>query len=182
MKPRQHIWLATALLVLCTLAPAWLILQHEWLIRNGDEYRFKINLYDPYDPLRGRYIRLRLEGLNPLENVKGDWNRGDTAYLVLDAQGEFVKLAHLSQDPPATGPYLEATVRQHDRYNNHLTFENFYDRYYMNEEAAPEAEKMMRATRPGDARIWATINILKGKGVITGIYFDGTPVEQKIRE
>ena len=47
---------ALALFVQCA-ALGWLIWRYESIVRFGTETRFRCTAYDPYDPLRGRYLR-----------------------------------------------------------------------------------------------------------------------------
>jgi hypothetical protein len=61
-----------------------------------------------------------------------------------------------------------------------LTFE--FNRYYMNESAAPAAEQRYRESlgpnRPD--RAWVTVRVRDGVGVIEGLFVDGVPIEQAI--
>lgn len=47
---------ALVLFVQCA-ALGWLIWRYERIVRFGTEVRFRCTAYDPYDPLRGRYLR-----------------------------------------------------------------------------------------------------------------------------
>ncbi len=54
---RRNAVLAAAVLAVQCLAIGWLIWRYESIVRFGTEVRFRCEAYDPYDPLRGRYLR-----------------------------------------------------------------------------------------------------------------------------
>ncbi|HOD52465.1 MAG TPA: hypothetical protein PLM14_17660, partial [Candidatus Hydrogenedentes bacterium] len=56
-----------------------------------------------------------------------------------------------------------------------------FDRYYMEEAAAPEAERIYRE-RARNSMVYVTVRISRGTGVITGLFVDGRPVEEMIRK
>ena len=47
-------------LVAQVAAIGWLIWRYERVVSQGTEVRFACQAYDPYDPLRGRYLRTRV--------------------------------------------------------------------------------------------------------------------------
>lgn len=52
---KKMVCVAVALVVQC-VAIGWLIWRYESIVRGGTEVRFRCEAYDPYDPLRGRYL------------------------------------------------------------------------------------------------------------------------------
>ena len=57
MKVITKTALASTVLVVQIAAICWLIWRYESIVRHGTEVRFRCEAYDPYDPLRGRYLR-----------------------------------------------------------------------------------------------------------------------------
>lgn len=49
--------LASVILAAQCVAVGWLVWRYESVVRHGTEVRFRCEAYDPYDPLRGRYLR-----------------------------------------------------------------------------------------------------------------------------
>lgn len=56
---KKSIFLIAALIIQC-LAIGWLIFRYERVVTKGTEVRFNCQAYDPYDPLRGRYLRVNV--------------------------------------------------------------------------------------------------------------------------
>lgn len=56
---KKSIFLIAALVIQC-LAIGWLIFRYERIVTKGTEVRFNCQAYDPYDPLRGRYLRVNV--------------------------------------------------------------------------------------------------------------------------
>ena len=56
---KKSIFLIVALVIQC-LAIGWLIFRYERVVTKGTEVRFNCQAYDPYDPLRGRYLRVNV--------------------------------------------------------------------------------------------------------------------------
>ena len=52
---KKMVCVAVALVVQCA-AIGWLVWRYESIVRGGTEVRFRCEAYDPYDPLRGRYL------------------------------------------------------------------------------------------------------------------------------
>ena len=52
---KKLVCVAVALVVQC-VAIGWLVWRYESIVRGGTEVRFRCEAYDPYDPLRGRYL------------------------------------------------------------------------------------------------------------------------------
>ena len=66
--------LAVVVLAVQCVAVGWLIWRYESVVRHGAEVRFRCEAYDPYDPLRGRYLRtaVRESCTNLLARVNGE--------------------------------------------------------------------------------------------------------------
>ena len=110
-------------------------------------YRFKAGIVDPYDPFRGRYV-----ALNPLPNkiiLKEEKKFQDGAYVYAvlsnDKQG-IATVVDLVEKPIAEMDCLKIRFYEYGNskdnagrtiYRINLPF----DRFYLNERVAPEAEK-----------------------------------------
>jgi uncharacterized membrane-anchored protein len=198
--PKPFLWPAFILVALAQLAiPARMIAQHEATISQGVEYRFRTAPVDPYDPFRGRFVALgyqRDETEVPLSPALAalDWGQReyqDPLYLHLEPGPDgFARLTLLDLVPPATGDYLRlsrddvgysglsASGGLTDTANITLPF----DRYYMNQAAAPEAERIYRErVSDADSETWVTVRLRDGHAVPTGLFIDGKPIEDLIR-
>ncbi len=175
------------------------ILKYESTLRSGALYRIPSLAIDPADPFRGRYVAVRPtiaipapvppETVNLLERIQ----YGEAGYAVLaeDTDG-FARAAHIVMEKPAAGDYLEiahAWPQWQDSatpnapsvlaaYNLQFSF----DRYYMNDAAAPQAQERARQAARANAgsRTWLAVRVKNGIGVIEGLFIDGVPIEQAV--
>ena len=127
----------------------------------GIALRFPVTVYDPYDPMRGRYVRLSLiTGRNlvlPNRNRNLDFRYRQKVFAVLDTRSESPKIVDLVADRKKVPPgafFLPAqylgSVRDYDaktrkrlntwKHQVRLPFE----RFYLNEHKAPKAEKLLQ--------------------------------------
>lgn len=138
-------------------------------------YDFKLSLYDPYDPLRGRYVRLDsvMEVTLP-GTAENEFAYGDRIYASLERDPEgFAEITGLHKTPPANGDYIKVEYRWSNldhgsRVREMLTHtvELPFDRFYMNEKAAPEMEKRIAGSPDGTAII-RTLVYADGTAIIT---------------
>ena len=126
-------------------------------LMTGTGYKFLVRQYDPYDPFRGRFVALQVDGLSR-------WSRDPYATVAVDAQG-FAYIYSTSIDKP----------HAHDVYLKNPDL----SRYYMNERLAPEAERLQRELRDGE-QMWLLVMVKNGNYVIEGLYLDGVRVEEYI--
>ncbi len=171
-------------------APAWMIGQREYILRNGTVYKFRTAPVDPYDAFRGRYVWLNFEentatwpGPGPIPDVLIRGDKWVYAALTIGPDG-FAKFTNATFDPPASGDYLRA----HTSYFWNSTSPTAapdrvliilpFDRYYMNEKAAPEAERVYREHSNVKTRdAYATVRIWKGNAVLEGLYVADQRIE-----
>lgn len=80
---KKSIFLIAALVIQC-LAIGWLIFRYERVVTKGTEVRFNCQAYDPYDPLRGRYLRVnvRESTTNIAEEIRQKLN--SDSYMILE--------------------------------------------------------------------------------------------------
>lgn len=175
-----------------------ILLQHETALHRGEAVKFRTGIFDPYDPFRGRYVQLRFElsrvDYGDVEEVNLSTDEGyvrEDAYVMLETDTDgFAKIKSIQVSRPEGGLYLYTTVRIHSRgiLYIHLPF----DRYFMNEKAAPEAERLfMEANRSrpemGQAEPWsndnyASVRVYKGTAVIESLYVSGKTIETLLKE
>ncbi|MEQ1439653.1 GDYXXLXY domain-containing protein [Fontimonas sp. SYSU GA230001] len=168
--------------------PAFLIHRGQTTLREGAQYRFRTAPVDPADPFRGRYVRLDFEAARIVaQGAASAFEPGQRVYASLgrDAQGDAV-IAGISATPPSSGDYLQAEVQWNNR--DELRLRLPFDRYYLDERLAPEAERRYWASRPRrgaeeeDARrpAYVTVRVRKGYAVLEELYLDGQPVHERL--
>jgi len=160
-------------------------------------YMFETEIRDPYDPMRGRYVSLnfkqnqvRLPGRE--KNLLG-WDR--PCYAVLEANPDgTARIADLVTDVkqlPAGKDFLkvrytyytrdfDADTKEHKETGVHVIVLPF-DRFYLNERLAPEAEKEVREnTRRGKAFVRVKI-YRNGNFALDDLLVDGKPILERLR-
>ena len=130
------------------------------------EVKFKAFVYDPYDPMRGRYVRLQVK---PDRVVTSDrvtrFRYGDIGYAVIakDKQG-YAKILRLEKSRSGIKKgEIAVKIRKiwySSAWRKNPAYYNFnwpFDRYYLNELKAPELEAELQSRKTPFAlkvRIW----------------------------
>ena len=177
---RLGLWIVLAIAQLAV--PAWMIMGEERVLRDGRLLKLHTRPVDPADLFRGRYVALgyAVEQV-PRELVHGEFDHGDTAYLELrEGADGFAEAVGLHKAKPDGELVLEAKV-------NFITPETIgvalpFNRFYMDENAAPAAEAAYQARADEREESWITLRVLRGRGAIEDLYIGGKPVRQFLRE
>lgn len=166
--------------------PAVLIDRHQTVIEQGTAYRFRTQPVDPVDPFRGRYVALRFAAAEitvPADAAyphEGEWY----APIRVNEAG-FAALGPPQATPPP-GDYLPVSIA-HRLSATRLRVELPFDRFYMEEGMAPEAERLARDAMQRDAETslapsWATVRVHQGRAVLTALFIDGVAVRERISQ
>ena len=202
--------LAVAALAIQCVCIGWLIWRYEQVVRHGTEVRFRCEAYDPYDPLRGRYLRttvresctnLLIEG-----EVKESWRRRALYAKLEQGTNALWHVTAVAEAPQSDGGIW---VKRERTSINHLlnwsarsrgideSWEDFEkrrkasplaalvempDQLFVNERLAPKAEKVLReATSAKGKGAVAVYRVKDGEIVITDIEIDGVSVVEKAK-
>ena len=182
MKKWLIIGLFSILAVLQIVVPLSMILKRESVIALGAEFKFKTAPVDPYDAFRGRYVSLRMEqGKVAIPSGLGlKYGQKVYAAIIVDAQG-FAMISAVTINKPAGLPYMVAKVRY--IFKNEVQLDLPIDRYYMEEKAAPAAEKLYQKHSRRDKKdAFVTVKIKDGFAIVTGLYVGGEKIEEAIKK
>jgi len=179
------------------LIPVSMILKHEQILRTGVLYRFKTRPIDPADPLQGRYVQLGFENdyiVAPTNAVEPA--RNEYVYVTLDTDPDgLCTLTGWSRERPEHGDYLKlkywgkkynwSAKDDGQRYPG-LQFKLPFDRFYMDENKAPRAEKLVQTRRIDLSEentnpvtnCWANVKVLNGAALIEDLLVDGTSIRK----
>ena len=151
-----------AALVFILFYPVRTIIRFSFPEGKGAEYRFRITAYDPYDPMRGRYVRLNLNDFERnirLPNKSRDlFEHHLPCFAVLgktpDGKAVIADLVPDRNEIPAGKDFLPVQYmwfrQDYDEKNKkHLKTGTHhiqlpFNRFYLNEKKAPEAEKLLQ--------------------------------------
>lgn len=162
--------------------PAKMIWNREVILKSGTEYKFKTAPIDPSDPFRGKYITLSFEENTVQIYNETHWTSGEQifVYLTTDKDG-FAKIKSVSKEKPENDQeFLKAKVGfvTGDRPNN-LTINYPFDRFYMEESKAPEAELMYQESQQDLNKItYALVSIKNGYAVLKDVLIDGVSISE----
>ena len=179
--------------------PVRKIWQFKFPATQGHVFRFRVTAYDPYDPMRGRYVRLNLRETGqvrlPDRNRDLNFRYGQPVLAVLkmerDQDGnDRAKIVDLAADrkdlPPGTLFFLPVRygsfVRDYDSKTRKFlktgkhTVRLPFDRFYLNERKAPEVEKLLQ--KRGSKAELIVIVYPNGIYQVQNLIVNGTPVRK----
>ena len=175
-------------------APVSTIWKHHAVMTRGVPVKFSLAPIDPYDPFRGRYVWLNFD-LNAAPWADGEAPEEQTlaAYLSFERdENGFPSQATLHTQEPESGLYLQvdAAFRNH---SGEWRFTLPFDRYYLNEADAPQAERIARddvGRRFQDGRLpernpedsYLVVRVLDGATAVEALYVGGKTIEQRLAE
>jgi uncharacterized membrane-anchored protein len=165
--------------------PAKMILHKENVLKTGTEYKFKTAPIDPIDPFRGKYIILTYKETTVDIPNGQDWMEGETIYVsfMTDDNG-FAKIKSISKKKPTDNHVFLKTKVSFVSGNsfNKLTIDYPFDRYYMEESKATDAELTYRQIQRDTSRItYALVSIKDGDAVLKDVFIDGTSIREIVK-
>jgi uncharacterized membrane-anchored protein len=177
------------LFVVQWIIPGGLIHRHQSTLEHGTAYRFQTAPVDPVDPFRGRYVALDFEAAWVGVPRGRDYVVGQRMYapIVVNRDGHARLLPPLPE-APSEGDYLRVRVGWQDQ--NRLRLQLPFDRYYMDEGLAPEAERLywsgnLPGTRDEEEPqrpAYVVVRVRGGHAVIEELYIDELPVRERVQQ
>lgn len=181
MKPLPLLLFAVAALSQWA-APLLQILKHERTLEQGSVHRLKCTAPDPYDPLRGRYLAVRPDPEECQAGADVKLVSGQRVYVtLLDGPDGLATLSSVHVTPPESGAYVRMSVRWAGT-DGKVHLEWPFDRFYLNEKLAPEADKWFAESIRSSKGVVAEIRVLKGSAVLTDLAFDGRSFREILKE
>ncbi len=187
MKYQKYIIPVFILVAIVQLAvPLQMIWHKEKVLQNGQIVKFQTAPVDPTDPFRGKYISLRYDNsLTRFADEKHKWqvNEPVKVFIRLDNQG-FAHIDSLSKKSAGTPAlYINARIDFVDEGNNIVGIDYPFNRFYMEEHKAPEAEKIYNQNRRGSLhKAFAVLKVLKGDAAIIDVVIDKKPIQQAVEQ
>ncbi|WP_439482638.1 GDYXXLXY domain-containing protein [Cyclobacterium plantarum] len=164
--------------------PAKMILDREDILHSGKEYKFKTQPIDPNDPFRGKFIALYYEEAVVEIQSEADWLPGERIFVILTTDKDgFAKAHGLAKEYPADNQdFLKARVGWvTDNGTNMLTIEYPFDRYYMEESKAYDAELAYLESQVDSTQTaYAVVGIKEGEAVLKEVLINGVPIRELV--
>ena len=187
MNSKKLLLTAFILVALVQLyVPAKMIWDRENVIETGIEYKFKTAPIDPSDPFRGKYITLNYDENTAIVSDGQDWVLGESIYVSLTTDNlGFAKIKSVSKTKPTDNEsFIKAKVRfSSGNSSNKLTIDYPFDRYYMEESKAYDAELIYRQSQQDTNQVtYALVSIKNGDAVLKDVLIDGTSIREIVKE
>lgn len=169
-------------------APLSLVFSAEETIDTGNEYRFKTEPVDPYDPIRGKYITLAFNAsmYNPVDTNEMVFVGAQDIYAFLEQDDEgFARVVTLSSMVPDNGlDYMKVEIES--AYWNGTTpviIVKFpFDRFYMEESKASEAERIYWQSRFDTTRVaYAKVKVHNGDAKLVDVMVNDSSIVDIVR-
>ena len=162
--------------------PANMIWTLEKVLETGIEFKFKTAPIDPSDPFRGKYIVLNFQETSVEVENENDWTRGEKVYLCLKTGNDgFARIKSVSKERPTENQNF---IKGHVSFitedgSNRLNIDYPFDRYYMEESKALEAEQAYRQSQQDTSKItYALVSIKNGESVLKDVLIDGISIAE----
>ena len=180
MKTRNILIVAFIVVSIVQLAvPANMIYKYQHILSYGKQFKFKIAPVDPSDPFRGKFVSLRMEENNIKVDSLSHWQQNEIIYLKIAANKSdgFVKIIDFSRDKPHPGgDFIQAKVDYET--DNSLIIEYPFEKYYLEESKAPEAERLyFKASRDSTKGSFVTVNVIDGEAVLNDLIIRGKSIK-----
>jgi len=184
MNTRQLVIGGLALMAVVHVGvPLSMIQRREQALRKGDRFLFKTEPVDPYDAFRGRYVALRVADRVPVKKIR-EFARGQKVYVLVETGADgFSSFSGIATEPPDDVPYMTTRIRYAHYGGTNVQVHVPFDRYYMNERLAPEAERLYREhSRPGKHDAHIAVRVRHGFAVLEELHVCGKPILEFMRE
>lgn len=161
------------------IIPIVMITRYESVLSEGELFRFHAMPIDPYDSFRGKYIVLRFSETEVPKSVCSDTlEKGQEVYVNISKRdSDFVVINNVSATGTVGENYFKAIVEYTYEGSESLTLDFPFDRFYMNEELAPLAEKILRRSNWTETtEVYVDVRIINGNAVIEDIYVNGKKI------
>jgi uncharacterized membrane-anchored protein len=164
--------------------PLSMIARREATLRKGEAYKFRTRPVDPYDAFRGRYVALGFESNEGTATNAHEFSRGQKVFVnVSVGTNGYATLGNVSVERPREGDYLSTSVRYPNLKQGRIRVKLPFNRFYMNEKRAPDAERQYRrAGRDEKRNAYALVRIRSGMAVIEDLYVDDKPILEFLKQ
>jgi uncharacterized membrane-anchored protein len=186
MRSKKILLVALILVALAQLfVPAKMIWNREVVLATGTAFKFKVALIDPHDPFRGKYITLSYKENTFSATQEEDWIPGESVFVALTTDDSgFAKIKSVLKTQPSENlDFVRARLSfLTDNTSNKLIIDYPFDRYYMEESKAHEAELVFRRQQKDDGRTAvALVNVKNGDAVLKDILIDGQSIKEVVK-
>lgn len=179
-----HIFILFIMIAVAQIfVPAQMIFNKESIMNTGTAYKFKTQPVDPNDPYRGKYINLNFEQ-NSFVTTDSIWERKDKVYVYLETdslgyakvKGVSKTLLNLEKD------FIVSEVGWYNKRDRELNFNLPFNRYYMEETKAYDAEIAVRNNQRDSIQnnTYALVYIKNGEAVLNDVIINEISIKDYV--
>jgi len=139
-----------------------LVYEKNSVLKKGREYTFEVSYYDPYDFMRGNYLRLSLNQRELKKEGSAEY-RDERGYLTIDEKEGRAQITSFQKRKPRKGDYIKGKINY--TYKDKHYIDNPFKRYYVEESVAAQMEERLRKAEKAQLKV----RVYKGKYVIDSI-------------
>lgn len=165
--------------------PAQMIFNQEAIIKNGTAYKFKTRPIDPSDPFRGKYITLNYQQNSFIIN-DSLWEIQDKFYVYFETDSlGFAKVNTVSKAPlNSDKDFIITEVGWYNKTEQKLNFNLPFNRYYMKETKAYDAEVAVRNNQRDTIQntTYALVYIKNGKAVLSDVIINDISIKDYVEK
>lgn len=168
--------------VILIAMPIAQIIRFETVIARGKTYMFECKPVDPYDPFRGRYVRIRIGNEVKLQRSelksKYHWYGQSGWTGVKTGKDGLAKCVGYYIKKPEAGEYVKCKAyKVYDKDNDDKwRVELEVDKVFMNEDIAPKAEAAQR-----NSKCSVELKIYDGKVVPVKLFMNGKSMVEQLK-
>ncbi len=155
--------------------PIYTIAINSNTLKDGTEFIFEVQAYDPYDMFRGNYLRVTFkeDAVSAYSNFL-DLDYNDPCYVTIGVRPNgFAYFKSISKDRPTnTSNYYETTASYYSWAKEYSV--ETPTRYYMNENKSLAAEKYLN---DNIENAYVKVRVKNGKMVLVGIYVNNMLID-----
>lgn len=175
-------------IVMCLVqwyVPAKMIVDQEAVLSEGKVYKFKTAPVDPADPFRGKYITLSFEENRFDVSDFNVWLNVHDVYVSLTDSAGFARIRNVSLTEPEDADYVKARVSYVTSYEPYRLFIEYpFERFYLEESKASEAEKIYWESQRGDSTqvTYAVVSVKNGEAALTDVKINDRSIVDVVAE
>lgn len=167
------------------LVPAKMIYDHEVILTSGTPYKFRTAPVDPADPFRGKYITLNFAETSIGIVDPTEWEGAEYVYVSVenDSAG-FAHISAVSMYEPENADYIKADVSYVSTYEPYtLQFRYPFDRLYLEESKAAEAERQYWSSRTDSTQVtYAIVYVKQGEAALKDVMINDRSIVDIVSE
>lgn len=154
--------------------PGRLVFDSNKVLWFGTELKLETAPVDPADPFRGRYVVLNFAASQFTDESGHDWKRHDRVYVLFEKDTEgYGKVKSLSASKPDS-KILFVPARISYVSGKQITLYYPFTKFFMEENKAPEAERLYREEGKG----YALLKVYRGEVVLEDVVVKGKSLKE----